>query len=314
MKVCVTVDMDNYPEYRSLVDPAGVDPGLSFYADAAPRFLDLFARRGIRATFFVVGRDALRADQREMLRRIHAAGHELANHSWSHPYNLRRLPREEQVREIARCEDAIADACGERPVGFRSPSGEFDPQVLSILAERGYHYDSSIFPTWFMWLFMLYGKVFVKHDDYHLGPLANPLAPARPYWPRAQRVYREQPQAGPRQPAVLELPYSTSLLGIPFYGTLFRRLGAGAFRAALRWHGDARPAAHMILHLLDLVDLSGTPLERALARAPGLGIPFARRARFMEEAMDALVQRGPGVPLRELARDYRVAAGLEAAR
>jgi hypothetical protein len=68
--------------------------------------------------------------------------------------------------------------------------------VLSILAERGYHYDSSIFPTWFLWLFMVYGKVFVKHADYNLGPVVNPLAPKRPYWPRAERVHREQTAGG----------------------------------------------------------------------------------------------------------------------
>jgi peptidoglycan/xylan/chitin deacetylase (PgdA/CDA1 family) len=315
VKVCVTVDMDNYQEYRSLVDPGGALPDFSFYRDAVPRFLDLFARHGMRATFFVIGRDLENAEHRAMLKRVHAAGHELANHSWSHPYNLRKLPRAQQVEQVARCEAAVADLCGERPVGFRSPSGEYDAQVLGILAERGYHYDSSIFPTWFMWLFMLYGKLFVKHADYNLGPLTNPLAPSHPYWPRAERVYRPQgPREGaPPQPAVLELPYSTSFLGIPFYGTLFRRLGAGAFRAALRWHGDERPAAHVILHLLDLVDWKGTPLEPAIERTPGLAVPFPARERFMDAMMSALTPRGDAVPLRELARDYRVASGLEAA-
>jgi peptidoglycan/xylan/chitin deacetylase (PgdA/CDA1 family) len=313
VKVCVTVDMDNYEDYRSLIDPSGELGDISFYRDALPRFLDLFARHGMRATFFVVGRDLERAEHREMLRRAHAAGHELANHSWSHPYNLRKLPRAQQQAEIARCEEAVADVCGERPVGFRSPSGEYDAQVLGILAERGYHYDSSIFPTWFLWLFMLYGKIFVKHADYNLGPAVNPLAPKRPYWPSAERVYREQAAGGRPDPAVLELPYSTSFLGLPFYGTLMRRLGAGAFRAALRWHGDEKPAAHVILHLLDLVEWSGTPLARAMERTPGLAVPFASRARFMEEMMAALAPRGASVPLRELAREYRVAHGLESA-
>jgi peptidoglycan/xylan/chitin deacetylase (PgdA/CDA1 family) len=315
VKVCVTVDMDNYQEYRSLVDPGGDLPDFSFYRDAVPRFLDLFARHGMRATFFVIGRDLEVPEHRDILKRVHAAGHELANHSWSHPYNLRKLPRAQQLEQVARCEDAVADLCGERPVGFRSPSGEYDAQVLGILAERGYHYDSSIFPTWFMWLFMLYGKLFVKHADYNLGPLTNPLAPSHPYWPRAERVYRPQARNGgaPPRPAVLELPYSTSFFGIPFYGTLFRRLGAGAFRAALRWHGDDRPAAHVILHLLDLVDWSGTPLEPAIERTPGLAVPFPARERFMDAMMSALTPHGDAVPLRELARDYRVASGLEAA-
>jgi hypothetical protein len=50
-----------------------------------------------------------------------------------------------------------------------------------------------------------------------------------------------------------------------------------------------------------------------MKRTPGVAIPFERRVRFMEEMMAALAPRGAGVTLRELARDYRVAEGLEAA-
>ena len=102
MKFCATVDMDNYREYRSLIDPDGEDADLSFYSDAVPRFLDAFDRHAIHATFFVIGRDLDRADHRRIVRDIHERGHEVANHSWSHPYNLRSLDRATQVAEVAR--------------------------------------------------------------------------------------------------------------------------------------------------------------------------------------------------------------------
>src|SRR5882757_8754794 len=57
-----------------------------------PRFRDLFARHGVRATFFVVGRDLTEdSTGRALLADLARDGHELANHSFSHPYDLVRL-------------------------------------------------------------------------------------------------------------------------------------------------------------------------------------------------------------------------------
>jgi peptidoglycan-N-acetylglucosamine deacetylase len=309
VKVCVSVDMDNYREYRSLVDPGGAEQDLSFYEDALPRFLDAFDRHGLVGTFFMVGRDASVPAHRRAAREIVARGHELGNHSWSHPYDLRSLPRERKREEIARAEEALADAVGERPVGFRCPSGELDAEILEILDERGYLYDATIFPTPFMWLFMLYGRLFVRHERYQLGEVTAVFAPRHPYLPSAARIHRERAPGAPG-PGVVEIPFSTlPLLGLPFYATLFRMLPPAVFEAAARWHGRRRPALQMLFHLIDLVDLSDSPLGAALARTPGLGVPFARRARFVERALAVLARQGEPAPLREVARAFRARAG-----
>ena len=70
MRVCITIDMDNYQDYARLVGSGGGDPERSFYDDAVPRFLDLLDAAGARATFFMVGRDGARAGNRTALRRI----------------------------------------------------------------------------------------------------------------------------------------------------------------------------------------------------------------------------------------------------
>ena len=171
--VCASIDMDNYREYQSLVDPDSDGGGRSFYLDAVPRFLDSFDRHGIRGTFFMVGRDHQVAEHRRIVREIHERGHEIANHSYTHPYNLRSLDFASKRAEIVQAEEAIADIVGERPVGFRCPSGELDIDVFRILDERGYHYDSSVLPTPFLWLFMIYGKLFVRHPQYQLGEPAG---------------------------------------------------------------------------------------------------------------------------------------------
>jgi hypothetical protein len=302
MKVCITVDMDNYREYRSLVDPSGDGVGPSFYLDAIPRFLDLLDRHGARATFFMIGHDGDRPEHRRLVREIATRGHEIGNHSFTHPYNFRRLSRAEKETEITRAEATIGDIVGARPVGFRTPSCDVDGETLELLQERGYLYDSSVFPSPFMWAFMAYGKLFVRRADYQLGHLASVFAPPRPYVPRLDSLHRVRRPDGTGGGRILEIPVSVvPVVRLPFYSTLLRRLGPRIFSLLLRVYGHRQPVLHMLFHLIDLADFGGTSLGRALARTPGLALPLAARERFTAHAIGALTSMGDAVTLRELA-------------
>jgi hypothetical protein len=114
-------------------------------------------------------------------------------------------------------------------------------------------------------------------------------------------VHRERRAGESRGPRVLEIPHSVTWLGIPLYATLFRLLPPGAFTLALRAHGPH--SVRMLFHLLDLAELTGSPLEQALGRTPGVGVPVERRLRFVDLALAALAAQGSPVPLRELARE-----------
>lgn len=306
MKICITVDMDNVAEYARLVSAPVTSDTTSLYFDSVPRFLDLFDRMGVRGTFFVVGRDARRRDHQALLREIAQRGHELANHSYSHPYNFRALSRQQKLDEIARAESAIGDVVGKRPVGFRAPSCDVDLETLRLLSERGYFYDSSVFPSWVMWVFMLYGRVFVRRRDYQLGELRGALAPARPYRPSGAGLH--QPcRAGERDaPDILEFPFSaTPGLRLPFYGTFLRLLSTRAFDGLLRLHGRNHEVLVVLLHLADLADMDGPGLEARLRRTPGVAVSMARRTRFFEHVVGRLVTLGQAVPLREAVGSLR---------
>jgi len=313
MKVCVSIDMDTYREYRRLVDPDGDADGPCFYDDGIPRFLDLFDDCGIRATFFMIGRDAEAPSNRERVREIVARGHEVANHSHTHPYNFRSLTHDEKRAEIENADAAIADLAGTRPVGFRTPSLDVDPATLELLAENDYLYDSSIFPGPFMWAFMLYGKLFVRHDEYSLGSLVTPIAPAQPYFPSATKLHRRvAAPAAEGVSSLVEIPISVVPgLGVPFYGTLMRMLGPKAFDACLRAFGRRKAVLLYALHLLDLVKLDGSSLEQAIGNAPGVGLPFERRRDFTSHVMHRLAEAGEAVPMREFAAGYRAEPGLD---
>jgi peptidoglycan-N-acetylglucosamine deacetylase len=98
------------------------------------RLLELLARHGVRATFFLIGSFVRR--QPEIPRAIIQGGHLLGNHTMSHPALLWEHPA--RVREeLAACNAAIADATGEAVQWFRPPFGSRRPDVLRAAAELG---------------------------------------------------------------------------------------------------------------------------------------------------------------------------------
>lgn len=107
------------------------DDGPSPYT--TPRLLDLLASYGIPATFFMVGRNA--EHHPELVRRIEAEGHEVANHSYSHP-NLRKLSYERKRAEIAST-DAILRNIGVTPRFMRPPYGAYDEATENIARDLG---------------------------------------------------------------------------------------------------------------------------------------------------------------------------------
>lgn len=97
--------------------------------------LDTLAAHGARATFFLVG--ASLEAREDVVRRIHADGHEIGNHTWSHP-SLTRECDEERVRsELLRTSDALEGILGVRPGLYRAPRYERDDRVDAVAALLG---------------------------------------------------------------------------------------------------------------------------------------------------------------------------------
>lgn len=110
------------------------------------RVLALLDRHRVRGTFFVLGWTAERHP--DLVRRIAAAGHEIASHGFAHElvYNQSREAFRDDVR---RARTLLRDLSGQEVLGYRAPSYtivERSRWALPILDAEGYRYDSSIFP------------------------------------------------------------------------------------------------------------------------------------------------------------------------
>ena len=144
-----TIDLEEYFQvgaFRGFVSPSDWDRFESRVGGQVEQLLDLLAQHDARATFFVVGWVADR--QRQLIRTIARAGHEIASHSWDHARVTDQTPA--QFRSsIRRTKQLLESISGARVLGFRAPNYSIVPGTewaLDLLIEEGYEYDSSLFP------------------------------------------------------------------------------------------------------------------------------------------------------------------------
>ena len=109
--------------------------------------LELMERYGVKATCFVLGKVA--EEHPQLVQAIHAAGHEVATHGYSHEkvYDLTPQRFREELRRSIRL---LEDLTGEKVVGHRAPYFTITERslwALDVLAEEGILYDSSIHPV-----------------------------------------------------------------------------------------------------------------------------------------------------------------------
>jgi polysaccharide deacetylase family protein (PEP-CTERM system associated) len=172
------------------------------------RLLDLLAAHRTLVTFFVLGWVARRDPN--LVRRMAAAGHEIASHGMGHRM-VTRLTPDEFRRDIRESRRLLEDLAGRPVVGYRAPTFSITHRTawaLDILAEEGFQYDSSVFP--------------IHHDRYGV-----PDAP--------RSVHRA---LGPGGGSLLEVPPLTArLAGVNWPvggGGYLRLLPVRAVAAALR--------------------------------------------------------------------------------
>jgi len=206
----LTVDVEDYFQvaaFEKIISPDSWDKYECRVVANTGSILRLFAERGVRATFFIVGWIAERYPQ--LVREIEQHGHEIGCHSYWHR-KIYALSPAEFREDTRKAKDSLEQITGKPVHGYRAPSYSITRQslwALDILAELGFKYDSSIFP--------------VHHDNYGI-----PDAPRYPYSLEKQ--------------GMMEYPLST----LRFFGQNLPIAGGGYFRFFPYWF--TRKALSMI--------------------------------------------------------------------
>ncbi len=104
-------------------------------SDNLPYILDVLDEYNLKITFFVTGQFA--KNNPEMIKEMAARGHEIGNHSWSHP-SFYDLTGEEMLSQLNRTSDLVEELTGQRPTLFRPPEGNCNSKIRAIVNAAGY--------------------------------------------------------------------------------------------------------------------------------------------------------------------------------
>lgn len=314
----VSVDLDPlrcYFQIHGLGEPPA-DLSDIVLRRALPRFVELFARHRVAATFFVVGSDIATRDSddnlpsaalcgRSLLKEAAAGGHELGNHSFSHFYDLCRRSRAELEREVGDTHRALRSilGAGRIPSGFRAPGYELSAELLDVLESFGYRYDSSLFPCppYYLAKLAVLGKMALfgqKSQSIIVSPLSQ-LAPTQPYRPDPQKPWRRG-QAG-----IVELPIGvTPKLRLPAIGTSL--LLSDRLRPLLLRGMAEQPFFNFEMHGMDLLDADEDDLPDALrARQPDLRVSLKDRMRGLDEVLTKMAEKRQIATLGHVAEQFQ---------
>jgi protoporphyrinogen oxidase len=293
----LSLDLDNLWSYLKTRGDDSWRSLPSFLDLVVPRVLRFLEERDQPITWFVVGQDAALPEHRGLLASVAAAGHEIGNHSFLHEPWLHRYSPDRLEDDFSQTEQAIEEATGQRPTGFRGPGFSVSEDVLVALRRRGYRYDASTLPTFVGPL----ARVFYLRNadltpaeraerDALFGAFREGTRPLRPYrWRLDGGTLTEVPVT---TMPVLRTPIHMSYLVYLAERSpaLARRYLATALRLC-RWTGVA---PSLLLHSHDFV---GADDVAAMRFMPGFRLPGAAKVRLAGECVDMLRRDFEVVPL-----------------
>lgn len=288
----ISLDLDNQWSYMKIHGDAGWESFPSYLDIFIPHVLDLLDRLNLKITFFIVGQDAALDKNKDALKLITERGHEVGNHSFHHEPWLHLYPREQLEKEIATAEDQIVRVTGEKPVGFRGPGYSWSSDLLEILNENGYLYDTSTLPTYLGPLARIYyfwiSDLSKKEKDQRnglFGGFRDGLRPVKPYY--------WQLVSGKR---LIEIPVTTMpLIKTPFHLSyllyLYRISSSLMFlylTSALRSCLVTKTEPSFLLHPLDLIGGDQVPELRFF---PGMDLSSQKKIEIFEKVLNELAKQ-----------------------
>lgn len=273
-----TADLDSMACYRAI---HGLPTTTSTAADSAytigvERMLRFLDEQGVLGTLFVIGSDAELKDHEAILRRAFDAGHELASHSYSHDYALRCLPDDLLLQDFERVETILENITGARPVGFRAPGYNIDSRLLKMCSERGYLYDSSVFPcpAYYAAKGVVMGWLSLRGTPSRSSMTRAEalIAPIHPYHPAHGRFWARG------DCPILEIPMAVvPFTRFPVIGTSLHILGEKGFDVAFAFLKRSHTFLNLEFHAIDFMDDKDPGTHDLKRHQPDLAIPWTTK-------------------------------------
>ena len=146
MRLHLTVDVEAWFQIENL--PEGMRNEKDFkrarLKEQLEKILSLLQKYNATSTFFVLG--SVAEKNQEIIKRIQDGGHEIASHGHGHIHNA-RLSRIDLKEDITRSKKILENITGKEIIGYRAPCFSITREMMEILKELGFKYDSSYNPS-----------------------------------------------------------------------------------------------------------------------------------------------------------------------
>lgn len=275
----VHIDIDNLWIYeREYGSKSSLAPEYIF-EQALPLMLELFSTHGVKATFFLVAKDLQFQACRDFCSLAIERGHEIANHTYTHPSNLHRLSKSEKEFEIMKAHDLISAVTNRAVTGFRAPGYYLDRDIIEILVANGYQYDSSVLPSPINCLMSFY-------VSWKSGRALDKAFGRKRYALASRKISRIQSKIN-REKFLLELPIHTlPLLRFPTHSTMIYLLGSWYCDLVSYVLRNSNPNSIYLFHAIDMVDC--LPGDSLASKVLPLQIPLARRIEIANQILKSI--------------------------
>lgn len=215
-----------------------------------------------------------------MLKRLSNLGHEVANHSMTHPQRFSSLRRSEKEKEIRETTFLLEDIIQKNVSGFRAPNYDIDEVTLELLIKYNYKYDSSVFPTFLSFFAKITHAVlsgFKKSSV--MGKAGIMFSPTLPYRPNLNCLYTKG------DAPILEIPLCvTPVFRLPFYGTAVMAAGKRYFDTTF-FMLKKRSFINYTFHAFEMSDKDRDIIDKRLFCHPGIKRDFFEKKLLCEKVL-----------------------------
>jgi hypothetical protein len=283
----ISVDLDPVDLHLVGYGYRGLPTDPLAYTAALPRLMEIFDRCGLPVTFFMVARDA--PAHAVAIQGVTRAGHEVASHSLTHPMALASLAREPMRRELEDSRRLLEQATGSSVLGFRAPNFDLSARVVEGLADAGYLYDASGYPT----PLIVPARLLLAWKSRDAAAVMQLRA-----WPFSWR--REPHRMITARRSLVEYPVSvTPVLRMPVYHTPRYLFGDRRFERILDGFVERRESLSYVLHGVDALGMREDKVDERLSRHPGMNVPLQAKLDLLERSLKSIADRFAAATFRD---------------
>jgi peptidoglycan/xylan/chitin deacetylase (PgdA/CDA1 family) len=257
----------------------------------ADRFLKLSEKYDFKYTIFVIGKDLENPAVAKAVREWQDLGHEIGNHTYNHKPDFGSLSYEETAQEVVSSHEIIRSACKKDPRGFIAPGWAISKNLIKILIEKNYLYDTSLFPSWFMYMAQMKFLWNFKWDKRRFDIFrrtdyaANLLGNSRPFFSDGNALYQSE-KAG--RLLILPLPV-TKLSKIPCWHTMKFMLPSPMYDYSLN-RALQSDYFYYLIHPTDLMDLTDVPThyQKKVQILERINVPLNKKMEMLEKTIQKI--------------------------